>query len=61
MILQKILMISLIKEQTGCQILVAQNGRIWISNKDPAKEKLIGDCDEFLSQAKAYLDLEGKK
>jgi len=23
--------------------------------------KIIGDCDEFLSQAKAFLDLEGKK
>ncbi len=23
--------------------------------------KIFGDCDEFLSQAKAYLDLEGKK
>ena len=23
--------------------------------------KLAGDCDEFLAQAKAYLDLEGKK
>lgn len=23
--------------------------------------KIIGDCDEFLSQAKAYLDLEGKR
>lgn len=23
--------------------------------------KISGDCDEFLSQAKAYLDLEGKK
>ena len=23
--------------------------------------KLLGDCDEFLSQAKAYLDLEGKR
>ncbi len=23
--------------------------------------KIVGDCDEFLSQAKAYLDLEGKK
>lgn len=23
--------------------------------------KVVGDCDEFLSQAKAFLDLEGKK
>lgn len=25
------------------------------------EDKIIGMCDEFLSQAKAYLDLEGKK
>jgi len=25
------------------------------------EDKLAGDCDEFLAQAKAYLDLEGKK
>jgi hypothetical protein len=25
------------------------------------EEKLIGTCDEFLSQAKAYLDLTGKR
>lgn len=25
------------------------------------EDKLSGDCDEFLNQAKAYLDLEGKK
>lgn len=25
------------------------------------EDKLVGNCDEFLNQAKAYLDLEGKK
>jgi hypothetical protein len=25
------------------------------------KEKIMSDCDEFLSQAKSYLDLEGKR
>lgn len=25
------------------------------------ENKIIGDCDEFLSQAKAYLDIEGKR
>lgn len=25
------------------------------------EEKLAGDCDEFLAQAKAYVDLEGKR
>jgi hypothetical protein len=28
---------------------------------DEYQGKVIGDCDEFLSQAKAYLDLEGKR
>ena len=35
----------------------------WIitSRINQFEEKLIGDCDEFLSQVKAYLDLEGKR
>ena len=28
---------------------------------DQFEEQLFGDCDEFLAQAKAYLDLEGKR
>ena len=28
---------------------------------DQMEDKIIGDCDEFLSQTKAYLDLEGKR
>lgn len=34
----------------------------WIikSRVDEMEDKLIGDCDEFLQQAKAWLDLEGK-
>lgn len=28
---------------------------------DEFKRKIGGDCDEFLTQGKAYLDLEGKK
>ena len=28
---------------------------------DQLEAKIIGDCDEFLGQAKAYLDLEGKR
>lgn len=28
---------------------------------DQMQGKIISDCDEFLSQAKAYLDLEGKR
>lgn len=35
----------------------------WIikSRIDQFEDKLFGDCDEFLGQAKAYLALEGKK
>ena len=35
----------------------------WIipSRIEQFEEKLIEDCNEFLNQAKAYLDLEGKK
>jgi hypothetical protein len=31
------------------------------SRIDQFEEKIITDCDEFLNQAKAYLDLEGKR
>jgi len=35
----------------------------WViaSRIEEFEEKLVGECDEFLSQAKSYLDLEGKK
>mgnify|MGYP001558693426 CR=1 FL=1 len=35
----------------------------WVihSRIDQMEDKLIADCDEFLAQAKAYLDLEGKR
>ena len=35
----------------------------WVipSRIEQFEEKLITDCNEFLSQAKAYLDLEGRK
>jgi len=35
----------------------------WVitSRIEQMEEKLIGDSDEFLSQSKAYLDLEGKR
>ncbi len=32
-----------------------------VSAIEQLKAKITGDCDEFLSQAKAWLDLEGKK
>jgi len=35
----------------------------WVisSRIDQMEDKIIGDSDEFLTQAKAYLDLEGKR
>tara|TARA_Y100000310_G_scaffold300399_1_gene336051 strand:- start:409 stop:810 length:402 start_codon:yes stop_codon:yes gene_type:complete len=33
-------MISLIKEKTGCQMMVGQNGTVWVSADDPEKEIL---------------------
>ena len=33
-------MITMIKEHTGCKILVGQNGYIWLSGDDPIKEDL---------------------
>ena len=32
-------MITLVKDATGCQIIAGQNGRIWISGKDPEMER----------------------
>ncbi|MBI4153905.1 RNA-binding protein [Candidatus Woesearchaeota archaeon] len=43
-------MITMIKEQTGCQILAGQNGRIWISGKDPAKERLATEVIRFIEE-----------
>ncbi|MBU2589789.1 MAG: exosome complex protein Rrp4 [Nanoarchaeota archaeon] len=33
-------MISMIKKYTNCQIIVGQNGRVWVSGKDPSDEHL---------------------
>jgi exosome complex component RRP4 len=33
-------MINLIKKETGCKIVIGQNGFIWIKGKDPASEAL---------------------
>ncbi|RLG10912.1 hypothetical protein DRN73_06690 [Candidatus Pacearchaeota archaeon] len=35
----------------------------WVipSRVEEYEDKLVGDCDEFLTQVKSYLDLEGKK
>src|SRR3989344_859844 len=36
-------MITLLKEKTGCKIIVGQNGRIWISGESHEKEMLAVD------------------
>lgn len=50
-------------EKTGTQKFLRGIYEKWVipSRIDQYEDKLIGDCDEFLNQAKAFLDLEGKK
>ncbi len=50
-------------EMTGTQKFMRSIYEKWVipSRLEQYEDKLIGDCDEFLNQAKAYLDLEGKK
>lgn len=43
-------MISMIKEKTGCKIMVGQNGIIWLSGTDPVKEKLAIDAINFVEE-----------
>lgn len=31
-------MISMIKESTGCRVIIGQNGRVWISGNKPEEE-----------------------
>jgi hypothetical protein len=50
-------------EKTGTQKFLRSIYEKWVipSRLDQYEDKLIGDCDEFLNQGKAFLDLEGKK
>jgi exosome complex component RRP4 len=41
-------MISLIKEETGCQITVGQNGIIWIKGDDVGKEIKAKEAINFI-------------
>ncbi|MEK6816741.1 MAG: exosome complex RNA-binding protein Rrp4 [Nanoarchaeota archaeon] len=41
-------MISMIKEHTGCQIIAAQNGRVWVSGKDAKDERLAIKAIKFI-------------
>lgn len=42
-------MISMVKEMTGCDIVAGQNGRIWISGPDPAKERIAEEVVLIIS------------
>lgn len=50
-------------EETAFKKFLRSIYQKWIipSRIDQFEDKLAGDCDQFLSQVKAYLDLEGKK
>lgn len=43
-------MISEIKKETGCSVVVGQNGVIWISGKNVDEEMLAKDAIEFVAQ-----------
>ena len=50
-------------ERSGFQKFLREIYDKWVipSRIDQMEDKIIGDCDEFLSQGKAWLDLEGKR
>ncbi len=50
-------------EKTGSQKFMRGVYEKWVipARIEEYEDKLIGYCDEFLNQAKAFLDLEGKK
>jgi len=64
-------MISMIKEYTNCDILVGQNGKVWISGKDPVKEALAIRAINMIEEqahisgltdiVKGFLEKEAKK
>jgi exosome complex component RRP4 len=37
-------MIKMLKENSGCDILVGQNGWVWINNENPEKQMLMADA-----------------
>lgn len=59
-------MISLVKEATGCRIVVGQNGLVWILGTDPFKEKVATEAilkidkeshtEGLTDKIKAFLD-----
>lgn len=42
-------MISMIKKYTDCQIIAAQNGRIWIYGNDPKMERIATETIQFIA------------
>jgi hypothetical protein len=50
-------------EKNSFQIFLRNAYEKWIipSRIDAMEGKVFGDCDEFLAQAKSFLDLEGKR
>jgi len=64
-------MISLIKQKTGCKIMVGQNGVIWLSGSDGEKEKLAIDAIRLIEEnahiegltdmVKDFLEKKGKE
>ncbi|MCX6746519.1 MAG: hypothetical protein NTU63_00085 [Candidatus Pacearchaeota archaeon] len=50
-------------ERTAMQKFMRAIYEKWVipARVEQFEEKIIKDCDDFLSQAKAYLDLEGKR
>ena len=37
-------MINMLKKETGCQITIGQNGRIWIRGKTPEDEAIAANA-----------------
>lgn len=47
-------MVGMIKDATGCQIIVGQNGRVWLSGRTPEDELLATQAIELI-EAKAHI------
>lgn len=43
-------MVNMIKEKTGCRIVVGQNGWIWLESEDPEKEYIAENIIEYINQ-----------
>lgn len=43
-------MINMIKDATGCQVIAGQNGKIWISGKDPEMERKATDAFMLINE-----------